>query len=120
MLKVKLSSVINAMGFQNEDIIIVLDTWNSEILSFEVKNSKIDNVYDKIDNGEYITLPCNYDIDENAIILDFVKENEGVDITNFKESLRKNSLTDKWNEYRDKIYKELAIEWCEENNIEYM
>lgn len=38
----------------------------------------------------------------------------------FRYLLDENELTDDWYKFRDNRYKEIATEWCEENNIEYM
>lgn len=37
----------------------------------------------------------------------------------FKNNIRKYNLEQDWYEYRDEALRTIAIEWCEENGIEY-
>jgi len=37
----------------------------------------------------------------------------------FKSVIRGNDLEDEWFAYRNEAFKEIAIQWCEENEIEY-
>ncbi|MEH7302773.1 UPF0158 family protein [Neobacillus drentensis] len=38
----------------------------------------------------------------------------------FKDNIIDLGLEDQWYSYRSKCYKEIAIEWCRENNIEFI
>ena len=37
----------------------------------------------------------------------------------FKDTLMILNLAEKWWEYRDRAYEEIAVDWCEQNNVEY-
>lgn len=37
----------------------------------------------------------------------------------FKDSIHRYGIADQWYKFRDAVIKEIAIEWCEANNIEY-
>lgn len=37
----------------------------------------------------------------------------------FKDKIHQYDLEDQWYDYKYQKYKDIAIEWCEENNIEY-
>jgi len=37
----------------------------------------------------------------------------------FKDVLRRNDLEDEWFAYKNEVFKEIAIQWCKENEIEY-
>ena len=37
----------------------------------------------------------------------------------FKDNIYEFGIEDKWYEYREKAYREIAINWCETNNIKY-
>ena len=37
----------------------------------------------------------------------------------FKNKIHHYGIADEWYKYKDEALKELAIEWCEENEIEY-
>lgn len=37
----------------------------------------------------------------------------------FKEDIRKTGMEQEWYDYRDKAYRNAAIEWCDENGFNY-
>ena len=37
----------------------------------------------------------------------------------FKDKIYQYDIEDQWYDYKGQKYKDIAIEWCEENNIEY-
>jgi len=37
----------------------------------------------------------------------------------FKNNIHNHGIDNDWHKYKDEALKEIAIEWCEENNIEY-
>ena len=85
------------------------------------------------ETGDYISLPSKYDINEYRIMEDFCWSLEdtrkgeflhgliGGPGTNrrFKDALFKYSIEEDWYKYRSDALKEIAVEWCRENNIEF-
>jgi hypothetical protein len=85
------------------------------------------------DTGEYIQLPTKYDIDEYSIMENFCTSLDKQEIGDilydlisgsgafrrFKDAVYKYGVEDEWYKYRDNAMKEIAIEWCRENNIEF-
>jgi hypothetical protein len=85
------------------------------------------------ETGRYIQLPTKYDIDEYSIMENFCMSLEKKEIGNilydlisgsaafrrFKDAIHKYGVEDEWYQYRDNAMKELAIEWCRQNNIEF-
>jgi hypothetical protein len=85
------------------------------------------------ESGEYIQLPTKYDIDEYSIMENFctfMDKKEIGDILydlisgsgafrRFKDAIYKYGVEEEWFKYRDKAIKEIAIEWCHQNNIEF-
>lgn len=83
--------------------------------------------------GQYIQLPTKYDIDEYSIMEDFCMSLDKKEIGNilydlisgsgafrrFKDAAYKYGVENEWNIYRDNAIKEIAIEWCRQNNIEF-
>jgi hypothetical protein len=81
----------------------------------------------------YIPLPSIEDIGEYSIMEDFcyqlkdkkIREKFLNDINGkgafrrFDENLEEYDLEQQWHEYKKNALKEIAIEWCEENNIEF-
>lgn len=37
----------------------------------------------------------------------------------FKDLIQRYGIADDWYKYRDNKYREIAIQWCEENDMEY-
>ena len=81
----------------------------------------------------YIQFPDQYEINEYSIM-----ENFSLSLTNknirelvysslkgkgafrkFKDTVNKYGIMDEWYKFRDESIRELAIEWCEENNLQY-
>ena len=85
------------------------------------------------ETGEYIQLPTRYDIDEYSIMESFCTSLDKQEIGDilcdlisgsgafrrFKDAIYKYRVEDEWYAYRDNAIKEIAIEWCRENNIEF-
>ena len=85
------------------------------------------------DTGDYIQLPTKYDIDEYSIMENFCMSLERKEIGDilydvisgsgafrrFKDAIYKYRVEDEWNTYRDNAIKEIAIEWCRQNKIEF-
>ena len=83
------------------------------------------------DTGDYIQLPTKYDIDEYSIMENFCMSLDRQEIggilydlisgsgafRRFKDAVYKYGVEDEWYKYRDNAIKEIAIEWCRENNI---
>ena len=85
------------------------------------------------ETGQYISLPSKFDIDEYSIMERFCISLDRQEIGNilydlisgsgafrrFKDAIYKYGVEDEWHTYRDNALKEIAIEWCRENNIEF-
>ena len=83
--------------------------------------------------GEYIQLPTKYDIDEYSIMENFCMSMDKQEIGDilydlisgsgafrrFKDAVYKYRVEDEWYTYRNNAIKEIAIEWCRQNNIEF-
>lgn len=98
---------------------------------------QIDNIktaMDLLDNEEdYLSLPSKYDIHEYEIMESFchsIKDKEISEILcrtikekgafgRFKNDIRRYELSDEWYEYKDNALKEIARDWCKENNIRF-
>jgi uncharacterized protein UPF0158 len=81
----------------------------------------------------FIPLPSKFDIHEYNIMEKFclsIRDRKLSDIMyhsikgkgafrNFKFNIRKYNIENDWYEFRDKAMRDIAIEWCEGNNINY-
>lgn len=125
------------LNVQEDDFIIVEDDdfennienypeWQREYLK------KVYNLlYNDIDN--YIALPNNFEIKDSDIMEEFIdtisNNNKKLQLENcmwqkgmyrkFKDKLIEIGLENEYYKFYDEKLKEIAIEWCKENNLEY-
>lgn len=95
--------------------------------------SSIGTARDILFGDDWISLPSKWDIHEYSIMERFClykvddKLSDEMYYTikgsgafrRFKEALDKYNLHDDWYNYKSLRFKEIAIEWCEANNISY-
>jgi hypothetical protein len=103
-----------------------LQDWQIENL--EIANEIVENFED------YKELPSKYEIDEYKMVKDFCLTIKDVKIQNillitiegkgafrrFKDAVIELNIEMDWYSFRDRRYKDLAIEWCQNNDIEYI
>ncbi len=85
------------------------------------------------ETGDYIRLPSKFDINEYGIMDDFCWSLEDSDkretlcdlikgrgaFRRFKDAIQNYGIENDWYKYRDNALREFAIEWCQENGIEF-
>jgi len=85
------------------------------------------------ETGQYIPLPTKFEIDEYSIMERFCVSLDNQEISDilydlisgsgafrrFKDAIYRYGIEDEWHTYRNNSIKEIAIEWCRENNIEF-
>ena len=129
---IKLNDIIDALEFVN----IGMETY----AYYNPKENKIFYIdeYNTFDDNEdlieeSISLPSKFYIDEYSMMEEFIETVEDIKLYNqlciaingagafrrFKDTCINFDIIDDWYKYRDEKYRELAINWCEENNIEY-
>ena len=133
-MKVKLSEVIDALDFTNDEIEYYYNPDNGEIFmsnigDFENLNEdELDELFEKS-----IMLPTRYDINEYEMMEDFAETIKDTRLQNqlyislngsgafrrFKDTCINYDIIDDWYKFRDERYKEVAINWCKDNNIEF-
>lgn len=93
------------------------------------------NAIDVVENFEnYIELPTKYAVNEYEIMENFslkvrdqrmqesllrVIKGKGA-FRRFKDKIIDFEIEDQWYSYRDECFKQIAIEWCQENNINFI
>ena len=94
----------------------------------ELTEDEIDELFEKS-----IILPTQYEINEYQIMVDFIETIYNLEIKNnlqrliqgkgafrrFKDYCFEMNIIQEWYNYRDKRYKEIAIDWCKQNELEY-
>ena len=82
---------------------------------------------------ESIILPTKYEINEYQMMGDFIETIESPEINNnlqrliqgkgafrrFKDYCAEMDIIQDWYKFRDERYKEIAIDWCKQNELEY-
>jgi hypothetical protein len=100
---------------------------------WERENRMVANVV--VENFEnYIELPTKYDVNEYEILESFcltVSEHRKQEsllkairgkgaFRRFKYKIIDFGIEDQWYSYRDECFKKIAIEWCQENKIDFI
>ena len=108
----------------NKDEIFLSDIGEYENLT----EDEIDELFEKS-----IILPTQYEIDEYQIMTDFIEiiENEKIKeklkniiqgkgaFRRFKDYCFQVNIIQDWYRFKEKKYKEIAIEWCKQNGLKY-
>ena len=133
-MKIKLSEVIDALDFTNDEIECYYNSTNEKIFMSNIgdyrnlNEDEIDELFEKS-----IMLPTRYDINEYEMMEDFAETIEDTRLQNqlyislngsgafrrFKDTCINFDMIDDWYKFRDKKYKEIAINWYKENNIKF-
>ena len=134
-MKVKLDDIIDALEFVNSDIdssaylnpntyeIVYVDEFS------DYSEEDLEDIYE-----EYINLPSKYDINEYNMMVEFIETIKDEKLYNqlytsingsgafrrFKDTCINYDIIDDWYKFREEKYKEIAVSWCEDNNIEYI
>lgn len=127
-MKVNLNDVIEAIEFANDTttyyyykktgVIIYTDDYGS-VDDPEMMEDLEDNPED------YIELPDSYEINEGKMMVNFLCDYYDVDevfgkrIRVLKRMIEDKGLLDEWDKYKEDKEKEIAVRWCEVNDIEY-
>jgi hypothetical protein len=143
---VKLKDIIDALQVQFDDHLsfLNLDTdeiegVNRQLLGEAEETDEEESEDDDEDwalakriagSDRYVRLPTNHDIHEWQIMADFARAQEGDlmgELLNalhrthayrhFKDVIRQSGVEQDWYRFRDQALREIAIEWCGENNI---
>ena len=86
-----------------------------------------------LETDYYLPLPTKFDIHEYRIMERFCRSVDHDDMRDdlcnairgrgafryFKDKIHEYGIADDWYRYRDEALREIAIEWCEENDIHY-
>ena len=105
------------------------ETFLSNIGEYEdLTEDEIDELFE-----ESIILPTQYEINEYQMMEDFIETIDNTEIKNnlqrlihgkgafrrFKDYCVEMGIIQDWYDFRDKKYKEIAIDWCKQNELEY-
>ena len=94
----------------------------------DLTEDEIDELFE-----ESIILPTQYELNEYQMMVDFIDTIENLEIKNnlqkliqgkgafrrFKDYCFEMDIIQDWYKFRDERYKEIAIDWCKQNELEY-
>jgi len=94
---------------------------------------EVETAADVMESDDYLTLPTQFDIHEYRIIERFCLSLDDDDLRDqmlnaisgrgafrmFKDGIHRHNIADDWYRYRQAAFREIAIEWCQRNGLEY-
>lgn len=133
-MKAKIEEILDCIEMVNGEIDCYYNKDNGEIFLSnigeytDINEDELEELFEKS-----IILPTHYEIDEYNIIQDFIEtiknpklqkslykaSNGKKAFRRFKDTCIENNIIEDWYKYRKKRYKQIAIDWCKENNIEF-
>lgn len=131
---IKLSEIVIGVESANDELESYYNPDTKEVFlsnigEFEDLNEdELDELFEKS-----IMLPTKFDIHEYSIMGDYIETisdnllhnqlliaiNGAGAFRRFKETCINFGCIHDWYKFRDKKYKEIAVEWCKKNNVEY-
>ena len=133
-MKVDLDKILDALEMVNENSQAYFNTDTGEIewLSDFLDSSEYEDMADRIEFGNFISLPTKYDIHEYRIMEDFIYSLPTGEMQNklhraikgkgafrrFKDTVNYLGVDKDWYSFRDEAYRNIASEWCRENGLD--
>ncbi len=134
-MKVKLDEIIEALEFVNDgiDSYAFFDPETKEIYYIGVYTNILGNKTEEEIIKTCIMLPTKFNINEYSMLEEFIETIEDPRIYNqlqiaingkgafrrFKDTCKNFNIEKNWYSFRDEKYKNIAIEWCNDNNIDF-
>ena len=137
-MKVKLDDIVIAIRDVNEATSNFYDREEQQIITLDYfgnsseENQKLANMIEN-DSERYLSFPSQDEIRPYDMMEDFIETlppgkaeeklaeaiiGKGA-FRRFKDTLYDLDLSDSWYKFQDEAYRQLAIDWCEENNLEW-
>jgi len=138
-MTVNLKRVIDTVESANEVYTAFYDTQTGEtvylpdeIITGE-RDEALEELVENAPTGRFLRFPTKYDIHEYSIMEGFVyslpsgaARQELINaicgrgaFQRFKNGIRYHRLEQQWYDYRDQAYREIAIRWCQDQELEY-
>ncbi len=134
-MKVRLSDIIDALMSTNQDSVFFFDKKTDKVewvSDMAMTASEQQEIYDLLDAHGFYRLPTQFEIRDYDIMEEFADTLSGEKqarlydalrgrgaFRHFKDTVIRMEIAQKWYDYHDKAYKQKAVEWCEENDIDY-
>ena len=134
-MKVRLSDIIDAIEFTDDETKYFLDMETGEIVIISemvMSDEEKDAAYDKLDEHGFLRLPDRQELGDYDIMESFADSLSGTAqerldgaisgrgaFRHFKDEIRRLGIENAWYTWHDDAYRRKAVEWCEENGIAY-
>ena len=134
-MKAKLEDIIDAIEFSDGDVEYFLDRETAEVVMISemtMTSEEREAACDALDAHGFYRLPTREDLGDYDIMASFVDTLSGTAqerletaisgrgaFRRFKDEVWRLGLEAQWYAWHDGAYRRKAIEWCEENGIEY-
>lgn len=137
-MQVKLEIVIDAieMADHNYTYFLDLETGESVFLADELitglDNEGLEEEIEENYGTRYLRLPTKFDIHEYHIMEEFIwtLEDERANklecaiqgrgaFRRFKDMVHRMGILQQWYDFQTEYYRKLAVEWCNDNNLEF-
>lgn len=146
--QVLLKDIAEGMQMQSDEVTAFLNVVTGKVISvgqeefsaaeenddaLGLGEDALQEIRDVAEGKDYIALPSQFDIHEHQILVRFAdsvdNQSHSDQLHNalhgrgafrrFKDTAYRLGIEKDWFAFRDKAYEDLAVEWCEENNIKY-
>jgi len=127
-MQVKLDDVMEAVEMANDESRYYYNKVTGEVamVMLDADSDEIEAHFD-----QYLSLPSKYDINDYHIMEAFIWQlpdgKQQAQLTRsisgrgafryFRDRLADFGMTDQWYRFRDAAYRDIAIEWCQDNQI---
>ena len=134
-MKVKLGDILEAFELSDRFSEYFLDQETGEVVQVNdmmMTSEEKDEICDRLDEHGFYRLPTSFDIRDYDIMDDFVSQQNDSRkkklltaisgrgaFGNFKREIRTMGLEQKWYDFQADAYKQKAIAWCEEHDLEW-
>jgi len=130
----------NMCSFYNKKTYEIYMVFEEDLLSAEegenigvYSGEPLDKEREILESDDWIQLPDQFDIHEWKIMENFCYSQEDEALRNelldaihgtgafrmFKSIIRRKGIEDQWFSFRHQAFKEIAIEWCDANGVEW-
>lgn len=137
---VSLEEVLEAMEMQSDSMTHYLDrqTGRIELVTDDDTAGDEDmaalvEAIDADTEGRFVPLPDPFDVHEWEMMENFARQLRDLDTSEtllgairgrgafrrFKDHVQRLGLAEQWHTFRDQRYREIAVDWCQENDIAY-
>lgn len=138
-MKISLDTLVDAMKIADDNNQFFWNNVTGQMICLSKRGGTVSEYKEKEQHLEenwhdYCKVPNCFDVDELGMMEEFVAELEDEELQDslgafleeredreeFARILENLDLAEEWEEFRNDSYHEAALEWCRENQIEYI